>query len=80
MQLTKNADPDAKKMREYRLQKIQEKKRKRKDQNSSDMQIAVKQHCLDIELTHAYLSSSHGMVSFTSEYIQHLKETYTDRS
>jgi len=91
-------EPDSKKSRHIRMQKMQ-KKRKREEENNSDdmqralkqqcpntknnsddMQIPLKQRCLDIDHRHLYLSSSHGMVSFTPEYIQHLKETYNERS
>jgi len=65
-------------MRHIRLQKAQEEKRKREEQNTSDCtQRAMKR---DIEPNHPYLSSSIGMVSFTPEYIQYLKETYNERS
>jgi hypothetical protein len=40
----------------------------------------MKQQCTNFDISHAYLSSSQGMVSFTPEYIQHLKETYPNRS
>jgi len=91
-------EPDSKKSRHIRMQKMQ-KKRKREEENNSDdmqralkqqcpniknnsddMQIPLKQRCLHIDHRHLYLSSSHGMVSFTPEYIQHLKETYNERS
>jgi hypothetical protein len=62
-------------MRQMRLQK--QKKRKGQEQNNEDLQIVIKQHCLNIDLNHLYLFSSKGMISFTADYIQHLKETYT---
>jgi hypothetical protein len=65
-------------MRQMRLQK--QKKRKGQEQNNEDLQIATKRRCLNIDLNHSYLFSSKGMVSFTADYIQHLKETYNDRS
>jgi hypothetical protein len=58
-----------------RLQK--QKKRKGQEQNNEDLQIVIKQRCLNIDLNHLYLFSAKGMISFTAVYIQHLKETYT---
>jgi len=31
---------------------------------------------LNIDIAHAYLSLNEGMISFPTDYIQHLKETY----
>ncbi|WVZ98426.1 hypothetical protein U9M48_043872, partial [Paspalum notatum var. saurae] len=39
-----------------------------------------KRRCLNIDITHQYLYSSQGMVTFTTEHIQYLKETYNERS
>ena len=56
----------AKRMKSMRIQKIQEKKRKREEHNTfRDLETAVKRHCLNIERKHSYLSASHGMVYFT---------------
>lgn len=69
------------KVRYITTEKIQQKKKEREEQNNlDDMQRAPKRPCLNIEHRHSYLSSSHGMVSFTPGYIQHLKETYNERS
>lgn len=71
---------DSKKARQIRLQKIRCKKRKQKEENNADIERETKRYCLNTDLTHSYLFSSQGMVSFTPEYIQHLKESYPERS
>jgi len=53
-------------------------KKRRKDKENED--IPTKNRCLNIDPKQAYLSSTHGMVSFSPEYIKYLKETYPDRS
>jgi hypothetical protein len=62
------------------LQKIRYKKRKRKEESNADIEREAKQFFLNTDLTHSYLFSSQGMVSFTPEYIPHLKESYPERS
>jgi hypothetical protein len=69
--------PDTKKMRQIRMEKIREKKRKREEQNT---ELSLKQHCLATEQKHSYLSLYHGMMYFTPEHIKHLKESYSERS
>lgn len=77
---TKNiqSDPETKKLR--RLEIIQKRKRKREKQNSNNNENQIKKCCLDDIVVHPYLHSTHGMVSFPSDYIQYLKATYNDRS
>jgi hypothetical protein len=40
----------------------------------------MKQQCTNNDISHAHLSSSQAMVSFTQEYIQHLKDTHPNKS
>lgn len=75
-----NIQPETKRMRKIRMEKIEQKERKRRIDCNEDKVEASKRGCLSIELTHSYLYSSQGMVSFTPEYIQHLKESYINRS
>lgn len=54
-----------------------QKKRKRKENED----IPTKKRCLkNIDYKQSYQSSSHGMVSFSPEYIKYLKESYPNRS
>lgn len=56
-------------------------KNKRKIQYNLDyLEKIAKKKCLEIDHISSYLSTSHGMVSFTPEYIKYLKESYENKS
>jgi hypothetical protein len=60
---------------------IQERKRKRKNENDiKNKMVSFQSNYIDNVVFHRNIQSNHGMVSLTSEYIQHLKESYTERS
>ena len=62
-------------------QQIQIRKRKlQENKKYSTPETSSKRICLDIDKRHAYLSLPHGMVNFSLEYIQYLKESYMERS
>ena len=75
-----NIQADPKKRRKIRSERIEEHNRKRKEKDDLDSEAKIKRHCLQIDHKHSCLSSYQGLVSFTSDYIQYLKETYTERS
>ena len=54
-------------------------RKKRLNDGSCSENKRKRQH-INIDVTHAYLSLNHGMVSYPTDYIQHLKETYEQRS
>ena len=58
--------------------KIEERKRKI-DEKNQVVQEAIKRRCLQEHKKHAYLSLPHGMINFSAEQIQYLKETYGQR-
>jgi len=61
--------------------KIEQRKRKIEERKQNQIiQEVTKRRCLQHDRKHAYLSSPHGMVYFSSEQIQYLKETYEQRS
>jgi hypothetical protein len=62
------------------VQKILETKNKRKRNSNDSEKYETKRPHLNIDIGHAYLSSNEGMVSFPTDYIQHLKESYQERS
>ena len=77
---TINNPSNSKNARQTRYGKLREKKRKLEPEDNSNQENLIKKQCLYIEVAHPYLYSSHGMVSFTPEYIQHLKQSYIERS
>ena len=54
--------------------------RKKRLNDDSSSENKRKRQRINIDVTHAYLSLNHGMVSYSTDYIQHLKETYEQRS
>ena len=58
--------------------KIEERKQKIYEKNQV-LQEAIKRRCLQEDKKHAYLSLPHGMIYFSPEQIQYLKETYGQR-
>ena len=54
--------------------------RKKRLNDGSSSENKRKWQRINIDVTHAYLSLNHGMVSYPTDYIQHLKETYEQRS
>ena len=70
-----------KKKQDVKDERIKERKRKAEEnKNEHILQQATKRSCSYIDQKHAYLSLPYGMVYFSPEYIQHLKETYKQRS
>jgi len=59
--------------------KIEERKQKIYEKNQV-LQEAIKRRCLQEDKKHAYLPLPHGMIYFSAEQIQYLKETYGQRS
>jgi hypothetical protein len=75
-----NIETSPKKRRINRMQKMSNNnKRKRLGIWSQTENKSTKQ-CTNIDVTNAYLSLNHGMVSYTTDYIQYLKETCEKRS
>jgi hypothetical protein len=65
-----------KKRRIIRMQKISNNSIKKRLNDDLSSENKIKHQCINIDVTHAYLSLNHGMVSYPADYIQHLKETY----
>jgi hypothetical protein len=63
-----------------RIKKMSNNNKRNKPTAESNSENKRKKQCTHIDVTHAYLSLNHGMVSYTTDYIQYLKETYEQRS
>lgn len=61
-------------------QKRQDARKRKRVHDNKTLQSKIRRYCTDLDISHTYLTSSQGMVSFTPEYIQHMKETYNNRS
>ena len=69
-----------KKRRIIRMQKISSRTGRKRSSDDSNLENKRKRQRINIDVTHAYLSLNHGMVSYPVDYIQHQKETYEKRS
>jgi len=54
------------------------KKRRNPDDDTSNQ--SKQRYRMTLDITHAYLNNNQGMVLFSPEYIQQLKESYSARS
>jgi hypothetical protein len=54
--------------------------KRKKPATVTNSENKTNKQCKQIDVTHAYLSLNHCMVSYTADYIQYLKETYEQRS
>ena len=76
-----NIEPKHKKFRQERISVLQKKKRKRNDDTSDEATENKKRVIIPAPDTHhSYLNSCQGMVSFPTESIEQLKQTYNERS
>jgi hypothetical protein len=71
---------NAKRHRTNRVKKLSNNNKRNKPATRPCLENERKKQCMHIDVTHAYLSLNHGMVSYTTDHIQYLKETYEQRS
>ena len=72
-----NFEPETKRIRQDRKSLLHKKRRNPDDDTSNQ---SKRRYIMTLDITHAYLNNNQGMVSFSPEYIQQLKESYSARS
>ena len=75
-----DVQPYCKKIRQEKISLLG-KRRMTENKEHSDKERDSKQRCLSqMHNNDTYIDSNYGMVSFTPQYIQQLKESYSERS
>jgi hypothetical protein len=72
-QAQNNIETSPKKQRINRINKMSKNNKRKRLDICTQSGKKTKQQCKNIDVTHAYLSLNHGMVSYTADYIQYLK-------